>query len=205
MIVEDSHFEYLKLQRGALHDLSGDRAAWCAAYEASLEQDLASMRPFLPEHCRVLLDVGSGLGGIDVLLNRHYGGGVHVRLLDGLADAPLVRQHRETYNHMAVAADFQHKNGVEYLGCYSVNHGLAPPAADGLAYDLVVSLASWCFHYPPSDYLSFVAARCHAATVLILDVRADKPLWRGELADTFREVGCALSRRKFNRLVFHVR
>ena len=69
MIVEDSHFAYLKLQKGALHGLADDRAAWLAAYQQSLVEDLASMAPYLPETCRNVLDVGSGLGGIDVLLS----------------------------------------------------------------------------------------------------------------------------------------
>jgi hypothetical protein len=41
--------------------------------------------------------------------------------------------------------------------------------------------------------------------VLILDVRADKPLWRDQLREAFVEVAVALSRPKFNRMVFHAR
>lgn len=201
MIVDDNHFAYLSLQRGALADLAGDRAAWSAAYAQSLQDDLASMAAHLPARCRTLLDVGSGLGGIDVLLNRHYGGAVHVRLLDGLDDPAVVKLHRKTYNSMAVAADFLGRNGVDYLGCYSTACAGAP--ADGPACDLIVSLQAWCFHFAPEAYLGFVQRRCRPGTVLILDVRADKPLWRMQLAEAFREVACARAARKYNRLVFH--
>jgi hypothetical protein len=57
-----------------------------------------------------VLDVGSGLGGIDVLLNRHYlataGNPLEVALLDGIDDMPEVSFHDRTYNDMAVAIDF---------------------------------------------------------------------------------------------------
>lgn len=199
MIVEDPHFEYLKLQKGALHSLIGDRAAWQRCYEQSLGEDLASMAPHLPATCRNVLDVGSGLGGIDVMLNRHYGGSLAVRLLDGINDPAVMRLHRRTYNDMVIAHDFQRKNGVESFSYYSI------PPHGPTEFDLIISLGSWCFHYPPSSYLAFVRACCHPGTVLILDVRADKPSWVDELRNTFDEAGCALSKRKFNRLVFHVR
>jgi len=210
MIVDDSHFEYLKLQKGALHALIGDRAAWLASYEQSLAEDMASLAPYLPAACRNVLDVGSGLGGIDVLLDRHYGG-LQVRLLDGVDDPAVMTFHNRTYNDMVIAGDFQHRNGVEKFGYYST------PPKGPVDFDLIISLGSWCFHYGPSAYLAFVQKCCHgpvddanaaggkrAGTVLILDVRADKPLWRQELREAFREVGVARAARKFNRLVFHV-
>lgn len=198
MIVEDSHFEYLKLQKGALHGLTDDRAAWLMAYEQSLEEDLASMEPHLPQVCRNVLDVGSGLGGIDVLLNQKYPG-LYVSLMDGVDDPPVMTFHNRTYNDMKVARHFQNRNGVEKFGYYST------PPIGAVKFDLILSLGSWCFHYGPSAYLSFVKKCCHAGTILILDVRADQPLWRQELREVFSEVGVALVKRKFNRLVFHVR
>jgi SAM-dependent methyltransferase len=204
VIVEQTHFAYLRLQKGSLDHLAGDFPAWLVAYERSLRDDFASLEPHLPDRCDSLLDIGSGLGGIDVLLDRHYGGGVHVRLLDGIDDPPVMTRHAQPYNSMVVARDFQHKNGVRYLGCY-------PPlaarsgAVDGFVCDLVISLGSWCFHYPPANYLDFVARHVRAGTVLVLDVRADRPLWREQLSEAFVEVAVALERPKFNRVVFHAR
>jgi SAM-dependent methyltransferase len=202
LIVDDSHFAYLKLQRGRIEALASDRAAWLEAYARTLDEDLASIEPHLPATCRNLLDVGSGLGGIDVLLNRHYlattGNPLEVALLDGIDDMPEVSFHDRTYNDMAVAIDFLVKNGVEH--CYFV----PLPPREAKPFDLIISLQSWCFHYPPAAYLEFVKGCVHRDSVLILDVRADKPLWRDELRQSFTEVAVALSRPKFNRLVFHV-
>lgn len=200
MIVDDNHFAYLKLQRGALDHLAGDRAAWRVAYQDSLTADLETMLPHLPEHCGNVLDVGSGLGGIDVLIDRQYGGDVYVSLMDGIDDPPELKFHNCTYNDMKVARDFLTRNGVVRCGYYST------PPRGAVEFDLIVSLQSWCFHYGPSAYLSFVRQCCHPETVLILDVRTDKPHWREELVDAFgAEVAVALSRPKFERLVFHAK
>ncbi|MBR1150091.1 hypothetical protein [Bradyrhizobium sp. JYMT SZCCT0428] len=200
LIVDDSHFAYLKLQKGSLDHLKDDRAAWHAAYEQAQGDDYDSLVPYLPPVLagRHVLDVGSGLGGIDVLLDRHYGG-IDVHLLDGVDDPPEMTLHRRTFNSMKVAGDFLTRNGVHQWSYVAL-----PPVA-ARPMDIVISLGSWCFHYGPSEYLAFVYRCCTSRTVLILDVRADRPEWRVELQSRFYEVGCAKASRKFNRLVFHAK
>lgn len=190
MIVDDSHFAYLKLQRGAIADLAGDRAAWQAAYERSLRDDLNSMAHFLPEHCSSVLDVGSGLGGINAKLALRYGADLEVNLLDGCSDPPVMKAHNQTFNDMLVAADFLQRNGVQHIV-----GGQRP-------VDLIISLQAWCFHFAPALYLAFVKACCRQQTVLILDVRKDKPEWRRDLEREFVQIGWALDRLKFDRLVY---
>jgi SAM-dependent methyltransferase len=205
VIVDNSHFAYLALQKGSLDHLKGDRAAWHSAYDRALQDDFESIAPHLPLSCNSVLDIGSGLGGIDVLIDRHYGG-VMVRLVDGLADPPVLHFHNRTFNNMAVAEDFQRRNGVvdargwDAAVCQHKAYAGLPEA-----FDLIISFGSWCFHYPPEVYLDMVGRLSGPNTVLILDVRADKPLWRSELGQAFREVACAKASRKFNRLVFHAK
>lgn len=191
MIVDDNHFAYLKLQRGAIADLAGNRAAWQAAYERSLRDDLNSMAHFLPEHCSSVLDVGSGLGGINAKLALRYGADLEVNLLDGWSDPPVMKAHNQTFNDMVVAADFLQRNGVQHI-----MSGQRP-------VDLIISLQAWCFHFAPALYLPFVKACCRRETVLILDVRKDKPEWRRDLEREFVQFGWALDSLKFDRLVFH--
>jgi SAM-dependent methyltransferase len=197
MIVDSDHFAFLRLQRGAIADLAGDFPAWLVAYERSLRDDFASLEPFLPKACRSVLDVGSGLGGIDVLLNRHYGGGVQVNLLDGWDDEPAVTAHDRTFNDMLVAGDFLRRNGVEKV----------VRVAEGWQrrVELVVSLQAFGFHFPPALYLPLVRGCVHPGTVLIFDVRVGRDDWLGELRGAFTEVSCALARPKFNRMVFYAK
>lgn len=180
LVITDEAIPYLTVQRGAIHDLRLDRAAWTEAYLASIEKDFASMRPWLPERCNALLDVGSGLGGIDARLNQHYGGDVAVTLLDGIADPPIVESHSQPFNDMGVAERFLRANGVRVFDSYG------PELGEPRLFDLIISIASWCFHFPPSTFLPFISACCHRETVLIIDVRRDKPEWLVELSEGMR-------------------
>lgn len=207
MIVTDKAFEYLFIQRGALNAMAGNRAAWRDAYDASLKEQFENIQPHLPELCGAILDVGSGLGGIDVLLARHYAG-KHawplLALLDGDEDEPKVTRHGETFNDMTVARDFLKANGVD-----NPVQGIVPAHAHegpgcrkfGEPFDLVVSFNSWCFHYPPAEYLQFVVGHSYPATTLILDVRKDKPEWNEQLT-VFGQHRVIHDSRKFERRVY---
>jgi SAM-dependent methyltransferase len=143
-------YPYLVVQRGALDDMKGDAGTWIAKYIDVVCSEFRSIEPYLPEECESILDVGSGLGGIDALLNEHYGGNCQVTLLDGVRDPPQVTTHNQTFNDMAVAKDFLAANGVGRFDFIDANddHRLAPRR-----YDLIVSFKSWCFHIEPERHL----------------------------------------------------
>ncbi len=178
--ISDEAFPYLVVQKGHLWHLKDDRAAWEAAYNQSLENTINTITPFLPDNCGEILDVGSGLGGIDTLIARRnflrHGVYSGVTLLDGENDLPEVSLHSKTFNHMAVAERFQNVNGVTDFRYVApeLNHGKGIMPA---YYDLIVSFGAWCFHFPPSLYLNYVISHCKKGTVLILDVRNNKPEW----------------------------
>lgn len=207
--LEDRHFEFLKLQKGNLDEFSHDRAAWHGMYEADLQRQYESIAPHLPADCHRLLDVGSGLGGIDILIRRHYEARGQatpfVWLLDGEADHAQMNLHRETFNDMRVAKDFQIKNGLHphrfsYWTPTTIRPGPVTP------YDLIVSFGSWCFHYPPSTYLGpLLNSGIHAGTVLILDVRSTKASYMWELEEVFELVEVAARKPKWQRCVFRVK
>lgn len=156
--------------------------------------------PALPDKCSSILDVGSGLGGINILLNRHYGGEREVCLLDGVDDAPEVHLHRQTFNNMAVAQDFLLENDVTRFSYYD-----AAELGEPRPFDLIVSFASWCFHYPPQVYLDFVRACCHERTVVILDMRSGKPDWHEAMLEHFVHPRSVLHiAEKFKRMTFKI-
>lgn len=196
LTISDEAFRYLVLQRGAISDLSNDRKAWEAAYRRSLLGDFGTMQKWLPEKCGAILDVGSGLGGINILLSRHYGGRPAIWLLDGHFDDPEVKAHDQTFNSMAHARAFLRDNGTMLKGTTSGGSGR------GQTFDLVISTQAWCFHFQPSDYLDFVKSSAKSGATLILDVRKDKPHWRDELRNAFTEIGVAVSPHKYERVVF---
>lgn len=199
LIVESGHLEYLALQKGKISDLATDLPAWTAAYNALIERDFRAIEPWIPKLCRSILDIGGGLGAIDVLLVRKYGITCEVCILDGESDPPVMNLHRTTFNDMRVTADFLKKNGVEHFSYY-VPDKLENPRP----FDLIISLGSWCFHYAPETYLDFVRSCCRAGTTLIVDVRKGKPEWSRALEKIFRLRAVLHLRPKFDRMVFQV-
>lgn len=198
--ITDRDFAFLSIQRGRISSMVGDRLAWTRAYNDSIFDDYKSIVWSLPSQCERVLDIGSGLGGIDILLNRHYGGELFVELIDGENDEAVMHQHDQTFNDMTVAAEFQRRNGVtRFLG------SRPDRALKRAQTDLIISLQSWCFHYPASTYLDFVRGRCHTGTKLIVDVRKERPDWFTDLNRDFVLIDTLRETSKSERLAFAFR
>jgi hypothetical protein len=196
VIIEPAHFEYLVIQRGEVSDQRHNFKGWKAAYERSLSEILTSVSPVLPDHCRSVLDIGGGLGGIDLLLSARYGGDLRVCILDGLDCPPMVEWHHQPFNHAGVTKDFHRKNGNEHID-------VVFPAPDPKEkFDLIWSFAAYCFHIIPSDYFDVVKQGMHDKTVLVFDVRRTRRDW---LEMAIREWGKPLILKqadKYVRLAF---
>jgi hypothetical protein len=173
-VINDEHFEYLSIQRGEISDHRHDRKAWERAYAESIGGIVENVRPHLPAHCQAMLDIGGGLGGVDILLSRLYST-PSVHILDGLEDPPVVRSHASTFNNASVTLDFLAANGVQNAHVYY------PRPYPAVQYDLIVSFAAYCFHIPPTTYFDILTEMSHPGTVFIFDVRATKPLWLEQL------------------------
>jgi len=199
LIVEDEHFEYLREQKGSIRDLAPNRRAWLNAYQRKLSDDFAGLLPHLPKNCGSILDIGGGLGGIDVLLARKYGAECQICILDGECDPPVMNLHAKTFNHMRVTEDFLKKNGVRLFDYFTPGNLKAPRP-----FDLIISTGSWCFHYSPETYLEFVKLCCHAGTVLIVDMRKNKAGWLKTMKKCFSVRAVVKSQTKFDRMVFAV-
>lgn len=195
MNIEKKHFEYLVIQRGEVSDYRHDFKQWKAAYERSLMEIFSSIHPVLPAECTSVLDIGGGLGGIDLHLLAHYGADTRICILDGLDCPPEVNWHDKPFNHAGVAKDFHAKNGNDALE-------VVFPAPDPKRkFDLIVSFAAYCFHIMPYDYFEAVRNAMHEDTILIFDVRK-RDDW---LQDIVKEWGkpIVLKRgEKFVRLAF---
>lgn len=205
--VTDWHFQYLRLQKGKLDPLAHDRGRWHRAYENDLASTYREIRAHLPLVCLRILDVGSGLGGIDVLLYRHYAAARQlpplIDLLDGLNDAPLMHKHATTFSNARCASDFLKLNGIpDEQILFADPAGVDNPVLREPRHDLVVSFGSWCFHYAPSVYLDRVLAATHRETVFILDVRRDKGEWTSQLLKHLREVASIRVANKYARGVY---
>ena len=148
------------------------------ADELSVEYE--QMKNYLPISASAILDVGAGIGGIDLFLAKHYAPvWPTVHLLDRTEMPKKVyynfRQEGCYYNSLAESKKFLVSNGVpkEKVVLHEV------PASGGASFpadlDLIVSLISWGFHYPVSTYLVQAYQALRAGGILIIDVRKTAP------------------------------
>lgn len=162
--ISDEAYKYLYVQRGAISDVKG-REQWEIAYNIHTDSQYELMRDYLPQKCNTVLDIGSGLGGINVLINRHYGGKPHFELLDGKDDEPVVIKHKQTFNNHKVSERFLLANGLE-------NFTLSTPSFQtGLKKDLIISMNAFMFHIPPWEYYTLLESSLKPGTVCIFKVR----------------------------------
>ncbi len=116
-------------------------------YVGSVAEDYHIILPFLPQQVQSILDIGCGMAGIDVLLKRHYPA-AQLWLLDGDGKEPRDGWNKtlNAFSSRADADELLAANGVTADRWIDVN------TKEALKADLVISMASWGFHYPISTY-----------------------------------------------------
>jgi hypothetical protein len=198
LAVDPEHFDYLAIQRGDINRYADCRRTWQHALEAVLEDTLKSLIPALPYPLMAVLDIGSGLGAIDVVLYRYCDSIIDIGLLDGTDDRPHVDRRNKTFSNRRVSTNFLTRNGVPP----QVLHYYSPGERPKETYDLVLSLASWCFHYPPEVYLEMVMDCCLPHSCVIVDLRKNEPSWLAQLEARLRPVKSLKVSAKFERIAF---
>lgn len=201
--ISDRSYAWLVEQRGEFYHLKDDRPLWLSEYVTEISKTFGQIVRAQPE-AKYVLDLGSGIGGIDMLLIRRKG--VHATLIDGdTTDVIPTRAHlhRDPYNSKSATIEFLEANGC---GCHSFSYKTPDLLGGATTYfDTIVSLRSWCFHYPPETYLDAVKSLCFLKAKLILDVRLDKPEWRETLRRSFKELHILECTRKFERVLYEAR
>jgi SAM-dependent methyltransferase len=177
-----------------------------ACYLSDMKEEFGSIKAFLPQKCRSLLDIGCGIGGIDLFLYRHYkySDPMQVYLLDKTRIEPQVYYLFEPkgafYNSLEIAKEMLVGNGVDSQHIHLIEANDNNTIDVVQSFELVISLISWGFHYPVSTYLHHVYQALADEGVLILDVRKGTS-GEAELRDKFSNIKVAVEREKYKRLV----
>lgn len=189
---------YIKYAKGKLFMLINKYGPWsyyekAVAWEAGFrkeqikdlfQQDIYNeylkIRDHLPSTCNSLLDIGCGVGGIDLFLFRHYHQNPSLQLY--LLDKTLINK-RVFYNYRSKGAFYNSlpatKNVLNMNGIPAENIHLLEATEDNRIdiaqkVDVVISLISWGFHYPVQTYLDRVYELLHEKGRLIIDLRRDQ-------------------------------
>lgn len=189
LVVPEQCIDLLREQRTHYTDVAKQ-------YGEELARTFESFRDYLPPAADSILDIGSGMAGIDVFLGRHYPGAT-LHLLDkqGVSDRinagfNVCSDEFAHYNDFGSALGLLEANGIgNDIICHDMHRQQFPTEQ----FDVVVSLLSWGFHYPISTY----APRSRG--VMVVDVRKGTD---GE--DALREYGRVTivhEARKYRRVV----
>jgi hypothetical protein len=158
LIIPNECVPFIRWQRSRLiKSKFPDDADVKRRYAEWVAEDFAGMEPYLPQSVASIIEIGCGMAGIEVFLKRKFpsaelslldGTGENIRLegtpnetgIGGWNEKLLPYNSRE-YTEALLAA-----NGV------SVDRWIDIGTTQRLEADLILSLASWGYHYPLSTY-----------------------------------------------------
>lgn len=147
-----------------------------ALYEADMQDEYNSIKHVLPDSCRTVLDIGCGVAGIDVFIDRHYAGQApDFYLLDKsqVETSVFYMFHEQAafYNSLYVAGAMLNSNGISHQRIHLLEANDRNEIGMDAPVDLVLSLISWGFHYPVDTYVERVHDLLSENGVVILDIR----------------------------------
>lgn len=163
-VVTEDAARLIRLQRTCYRNLTQEKLGH--EYYRGCARDLGDIIPFLP-FTDSILDIGAGMGGVDVLLFMACPlmAKPHLYLFDldrvdekisyGFSGDP------SAYSSLTAVREFLEQNGVNEQ-YFTVSNSF--PESD--RFDLTISLISMGFHYPVDTYLSRINTK-----ILILDIR----------------------------------
>jgi hypothetical protein len=130
-------------------------------FNADMEETFRAIEPFLPIRLESVLDVGCGVGGIDVLLWNLFRPKIWLMDYEKVTK-PIYGYNKgpSFYNSFEATAALMDANGVETYEQWPAEKGFPPVKAD-----LTISLLSLGYHYPVETYLDRITGP------LLIDLR----------------------------------
>ena len=136
------------------------------------KKEFQTLENFLPPNLKNVLDIGCGLGIINIFLNQKYKNELDFYLLDkDRVDNSIkygFNENYESYNDLNETKILLTANGVnkEKIFIYDVDHKININSK----IDLVISLKSMGYHYPLENYFDLLQRVSTNETEFIFDV-----------------------------------
>lgn len=150
LIIPDECVPFIRMQRSRYSAAKvPDPAQVKAKYAAWVGEDFIGMAPYLPNsvHVKTILEIGCGMAALQVFLKWRYPD-AQLHLLDG-DGTDVVGGYFPTskpYNSRKLTEKLLAANGVTVTQWHDIN------TKEHLKFDLIVSMASWGYHYPFATY-----------------------------------------------------
>lgn len=155
-----------------------------------MNKEYQDLKKYIPSDIKSVIDIGSGIGAINIFLNRYHPTIREFILVDKNFISKKVRYGfvsgtTEGYNKLAITKKFLMSNGIdsEKIFLFDFTNDKLPTKK----YDLVISLISMGYHYPIENYLNYLKKNSTKNTVFIFDI-ADQFISFEDLKSIFEEI-----------------
>ena len=135
-----------------------------------------AIKSHLPDNCKSILDIGCGLGFMDLCLFEHYNKNeeIHFNLFDKTEFPEKIhfgyKNKASFYNDLNLSRKILSDYGIlnsKITTVEATNENLQKMES----IDLIISCIAWGFHFPVSTYVQEVYDLMNEKSVLIIDVR----------------------------------
>ena len=145
-----------------------------AYFEGRVLEDWTNLVPHLPAHAESTLDIGSGIGGIDVLMAERY------KNADiSLTDQANRIQDGKSFNVLNAARELFKTKQIQSSRVHLVDSA-TPLELNKRDYDVILSLRALAYMFPFEYYHDLIRDHLRIGGVLILDVGT----WESEETNT---------------------
>ena len=140
--------------------------------ENLFKSEIDTFKDFLPRTCNNIMDIGCGLGIINILLNKFYNDKICFYLLDKNRIDKKIQygfsSNYESYNDLNETKRILLENNISESNLFLFD--VEKEISIDTKIDLVISLKSMGYHYPFETYLNLLKKNCNKNTTFIFDV-----------------------------------
>ena len=140
--------------------------------EELFQKEIESIKNYLPKKADNIIDIGCGLGIINIFLNKIYNNQPNFFLLDKNRIDKVIKY--------GFSSDYESYNDLKETRNLLINNDINPSSINAFdvekdfkietKIDLVISLKSMGYHYPIDQYLRLFQTCCNENTSFIFDV-----------------------------------
>jgi len=140
--------------------------------EELFQKEIELIKNYLPKKAENIMDIGCGLGIINIFLDKIYNNQSNFFLLD--------KNRIDNVIKYGFSSDYESYNDLKETRNLLINNDIRPSSINTFdvekdfiidaKIDLVISLKSMCYHYPIDQYLRLFQTCCNENTSFIFDV-----------------------------------
>ena len=135
-------------------------------------KEFNSIKNYLPKNSKNILDIGCGLGVINIYLNDYYSKKTYFTLIDkNYVDKKVAygfKNNSESYNKLEITKDFLILNGFKTEQLQLINADEKVVLKN--KYELIISLFSMGYHYSIENYIDIIKKISIKNTKFIFDL-----------------------------------